>query len=446
MHIRRGTAIAAACAALLAGVSACGSTEGSSESGVAAGPVQLYGTDGNMISSFGDEFDQPGTLRGMKGTTPMTPLTDDFKDRLKGVSPDLADYVYSGETYDAVLMSAFAAELAGSTKPTAIAEQLIGIPTGGTPCDTAKTCLALAKAGKDLAYRGVSMRSGGFTDAGEPSVASYATLHFDGQDQLDEGKMEFVGAGDETQTSTKSVQPGTRGTTPASTGAPLKIGGLLPKTGDLKGAYPPMAAGAALAIKEVNAAGGVLGEDVVFVEGDDGTSAEVAKATVESHVKDGVHVILGAGASGISTAVLPQVKAAGLVLFSPCNTASSLTGADDGGLYFRTAPSDVMQGAALGDVILRDGPKRIAIVARNDEYGSGLEENLRAALDRSGVSGDNLLALTYDQPKDEAGNVDFAAGAEEIKSFKPDALVLIGFAESADVIKALMSAGVEFKH
>ncbi|GAB7041519.1 MULTISPECIES: ABC transporter substrate-binding protein [Catenuloplanes] len=443
MRIRRGTVIAAACAALLAGVTACGSTEGSSGGDETGGPIQLYGTDGNMISSFGDEFDQPGALRGMKGTTPLAPLTDDFKNRLKGVNPELGDYVYSGETYDAVVMSALAAELAGSTAPAAIAAQLIGVTSGGTPCDTAKTCLALAAAGTDLVYRGVSMRTGGFTDVGEPSVASFATLHFDDQDQLDDGKMEFVNAGDETQASTRSAPPGARPSGAAASGAPLKIGGLLPKTGDLKLAYPPMAAGAALAIREVNAAGGVLGEDVAFVEGDDGTDPEVAKATVASHIAAGVHVILGAGASGVSTAVLPQVKAAGLILFSPSNTAASLTGADDGGLYFRTAPPDVMQGAALGDVILRDGPKRIAIVARDDEYGSGLEENLRAALDRSGVAAENMLALTYDHTSE---TIDFTGGAEEVKKFKPDALVLIGFAESADVIKALQSAGVEFKH
>ncbi|MDR7280216.1 ABC-type branched-subunit amino acid transport system substrate-binding protein [Catenuloplanes atrovinosus] len=396
-----------------------------------------------MISSFGDEFDQPGTLRGMKGTTPMAPLTDDFKNRLRSVDPNLGDFVYSGETYDAVVMSAIAAELAGSTAPAAIAAQLIGVTSGGTPCDTVKTCLSLAASGTDLVYSGVSMSSGGFTDVGEPSVASFATLHFDAQDQLDAGKMEFVTAGDETQASTRTAPPGARPANAAASGAPLKIGGLLPETGDLKLAYPPMAAGAALAIREVNAAGGVLGEDVVFIKGDDGTSPEVAKATVASHISAGVHVILGAGASGVSTAVLPQVKAAGLILFSPCNTAASLTGADDAGLYFRTAPPDVMQGAALGDVILRDGPKRIAIVARDDEYGSGLEENVRAALDRSGVTSDNLLALTYDH---SAETIDFSGGAEQIKEFGPDALVLIGFAESADVIKALLSAGVEFKH
>ena len=72
------------------------------------------------------------------------------------------------------------------------------------------------------------------------------------------------------------------GLSKAQTGAPLKIGGLLPKTGDLSIAYPPLAAGATLAIKEINAAGGVLGEKVVWVDGDDGTSVAVAKQTVAS--------------------------------------------------------------------------------------------------------------------------------------------------------------------
>ena len=89
------------------------------------------------------------------------------------------------------------------------------------------------------------------------------------------------------------------------------MGGLLPKTGDLAIAYPPMAAGAALAIKEINAAGGALGEPVTWIDGDDGTSPAVAKATVAKHVADGVSVIIGAGASGISREVLPDVVKAG---------------------------------------------------------------------------------------------------------------------------------------
>ncbi len=445
---RSRSATIAACTAFLLAIAGCGRTDGTPEE-TPAGPVRLYGADGNMINSFGDAFkDQAGLLAGMKGTTPLTPLSDAFKDRLRSVDADLGDYVYAGESYDAVLISSLAAELAGSTAPGQIAKYVNGVTTEGERCDTAKDCLTLARTGKDIEYRGVSLKRGGFTDAGEPSTASYATLHFDASDRLDDGKTEFVGAGDESTTTTKR-SPAAR---PADsrddeqTGAPLKIGGLLPQTGDLALANPPLAAGAALAIRDVNAAGGVLGKPVEWVDGDDGTNPAKAKETVASHVAAGVHVIIGAGASGISRAVLPDVVKAGLILFSPCNTDAGLSEIDDKGLYFRTAPSDLLQGKALADVIMRDGPQHIAIVARKDSYGEGLQGNVRAELEKAGVSAANVKLLTYDPPEDPAAALDFSAGAKQIKDFKADAVLVIGFGESANVIKALVAAGVELRH
>jgi ABC-type branched-subunit amino acid transport system substrate-binding protein len=443
---RAGQAVLAA--VLLTAVTAC---DKAATSSTPAAPVtvNLYGTDGNMINSFGDEFkDAAGMLSGMKGTTPMTPLTDDFKRRLREAAPGLGDFVYAGETYDAVVISALAAQLAGSTNPQAIAQQINAVTTGGDDCDTVKTCLLLARGGRDIAYRGISLTRGGFTDAGEPSTASYATLHFGSTDRLDDGKTEYVGAGDPSATTKKRApapvkdDPGS----PADTrdGSPLVFGGLLPKTGDLALAYPPLAAGAALAIKEINDAGGVLGDPVVWKFGDDGTDPKVAKRTVQAHIEAGVQVIIGAGASGISRAVLPDVVKAGLILFSPCNTDAGLTMIGDKGLYFRTAPSDVLQGKALADVVLRDGPEKITIVARKDSYGEGLEENTRSELVKAGFPADRLQLMTYVPP--EKGTLDCSTGAQEIKSFRPDAVVVIGFGESAQVIKGLVKAGVELRH
>jgi ABC-type branched-subunit amino acid transport system substrate-binding protein len=437
----------AACAALLVTVAGCAKDAAKEAS---ATLVRLYGSDGNMINSFGDEFkEQPGLLGGMKGTTPLTPLSADFKKRLLAIDPKLGDYVYAGESYDAVVISALAAQLAGSTDPAKIAKQITGVTTGGEICDSVTACLTLARSGIDLQYRGISLRRGGFTDAGEPSAASYATLHFDNTDRLDDGKTEFVGAGDEATTS-KALPPPPKKEDPRNDrkdGSPLTIGGLLPQTGDLALAYPPMAVGAALAIHELNAAGGVLGDDVVWLDGDDGTNANKAKQTVKAHIAAGAHVIIGAGASGISRAVLPDVVAAGLVLFSPCNTDAGLSTIDDKGLYFRTAPSDLLQGRALADVIMRDGPQKIAIVARHDSYGDGLQENVRSELARAGIGDDRVKLLGYDPPPDpKAPPLDFTAGANQIKQYGADAVLVIGFGESAQVIKALVAAGVALRH
>lgn len=438
MHPSRGALLVASAALLLTGT-ACNSSDkpdASSETRT----VRLYGADGNMSNSFGDEFkEKPGLLAGMKGTAPLTPLEGGFKARLKAVDADLKDFSYSAETYDAVMISSLAAELAGTTSPRQIAKYVNGVTAGGEACDDAESCLTLAKDGKDIQYRGVSLRRGGFTDAGEPSAASYATLHFSQGDRLDDGKTEFVGAGDES-TTTKRQPPAPRKPSGKS-GAPLKIGGLLPQTGSLSHLLAPMQAGAYLAVKEINEAGGVLGKPVEWINGDDGTDPKVARKTIGEHVKAGVHVVIGAGASGVTRAVLPDVVKAGLMLFSPSNTAADLSSADDQGLYFRTAPSDTLQGKALADVILRDGVQKVVIVARDDAYGKGLQGNVKTELEAGGLADDHVRTLSY--PGDDKSKPDFSAMAKEIKGLGVDAVLIIGYAESADLIKAMDAAGLD---
>jgi ABC-type branched-subunit amino acid transport system substrate-binding protein len=443
----RRTALAACVALLLTATAACGRQA----VGVATGTnqVHLYGADGNMQNSFAKAMkDQSGLLDGMKGTTPSTPLSQDFKKRLLAIDPKISDFLYAPETYDAIVISSLAAQLAGSTKPAEIAKQINGVTNGGARCDSVAACLQIARNGGDIQYRGVSITRSGFTDVGEPSTATYATLHFD-QGRINDGKTEYVGAGDVSTASTTSPPPAKKqlgGRNDNRDGSPLKIGGLLPRTGDLSIAYPPMGAAAALAIRDINAAGGVLGAPVQWVEGDDGTNPDIAKATVAKHIAQGVHVIIGAAASGISRAVLPEVMAAGVVLFSPSNTDAGLTTIDDKGLYFRTAPSDILQGRALADVILRDGPHKVAIVARKDSYGEGLQGNVRTELERAGIGGDRLKLFSYDPPPNpQSPTVDFTAGAQQIKAYGADAVVVIGFAESAQVIQALAAAGLRFR-
>lgn len=107
--------------------------------------------------------------------------------------------------------------------------------------------------------------------------------------------------------------------------------------------------------------------------------------------------------------------AAGRVLFSPSNTDAGLTTVDDKGLYFRTAPPDSLQGRALADVILRDGPHKIVLVARKDSYGEGLQESVRAELERAGIGADQVKLMTYEPPA-KGKTVDFTAGAAEIRA------------------------------
>jgi hypothetical protein len=121
-------------------VTACGPA-GDDEAGSAEAAVRLYGTDGNMANSFGDSFkDAPGELSGMRGTVPLTPLTEDFKRRLSTVTPNLSDFNYAGESYDAVVVAALAAQAARSVEGSAISKQVVGVTSGDTTCETPAEC------------------------------------------------------------------------------------------------------------------------------------------------------------------------------------------------------------------------------------------------------------------------------------------------------------------
>ena len=84
-------------------------------------------------------------LAGMKGTTPLVEVSQDFKDRL-ATTPSgaaLTDYNYAGESYDAVVVIALAAAEAG-TDGSAFADHIVGITKDGEKCTTQHRWLAAA--------------------------------------------------------------------------------------------------------------------------------------------------------------------------------------------------------------------------------------------------------------------------------------------------------------
>jgi branched-chain amino acid transport system substrate-binding protein len=155
----------------------------------------------------------------------------------------------------------------------------------------------------------------------------------------------------------------------------LVVGSLLPATGDLAFLGPPEFAGVEKAIAEIDAAGGVLGQPVTYIEGDSGdTSTDIASQTVDSHLSQGVQAIIGAASSGVSLTVIDKITSNGVVQISPANTSPALTTYPDNGLYFRVAPSDVLQGAVLANTAIDKGITKLAVVARQDPYGEGLKD------------------------------------------------------------------------
>lgn len=241
----------------------------------------------------------------------------------------------------------------------------------------------------------------------------------------------------------EEADPGTTATETSDGGeaqgdGELVIGTLLPQTGSLAFLGPPEFAGVQLAIDEINAAGGVNGQEVRKIDSDSGdTSTDIASQSVDRLLSENVDAIVGAASSGVSFTVIDKITGAGVVHFSPANTSPDFTDYEDNGLYFRTAPSDVLQGRVMGDVLLNDGYLNVGILALDDPYGTGLAENIQLSLEGGGgaVTGDG--PIIYD-PKAAS----FSAEVTQLAGQNPEAIVLVGFEETKKIVPELQAQGL----
>lgn len=216
----------------------------------------------------------------------------------------------------------------------------------------------------------------------------------------------------------------------------LNLGYVLPETGQLASLGASQIESVKLAIEEINDAGGVLGQPIPeAVSTDEGGQPEVAVRSAGEVLSRGVDAVIGAAASSMSLAIIDNVTGSGVVQCSASNTAATFTDYPDSGLYFRTAPSDNLQAAALSKVITGDGHERVAVVARDDDYGRGLLESTTKALESSGAT--VVLGETY-APESES----FDQLTRKLRDADPDAVVVVAFEEGAKVLQAMIEAGV----
>jgi len=167
----------------------------------------------------------------------------------------------------------------------------------------------------------------------------------------------------------------------------LTIGQLAPQTGSLSSIAPSLTAPVTTAIDEINAAGGVFGQPVSYSVADDGTEPAVALVSLEMLLESGrADAIMGPASSGTMLGMVDDTRAAHVLMCSGSNTSSDLSTANSGGYYFRTAPSDRLQGPALAKLVLDDHHKRIAILDRNDpENRAALGKGLRNTITHGGA-------------------------------------------------------------
>ena len=440
----RLVAVAGAAGLVLA---ACGGSDDSEGDDTAASSTgtPLYLVDGNIGNGPLGEL-EPGTLEGVKGTLPGAEVSAEFRDSLNEVNPKLATigYSYGPEAYDSTTIIALAAVAANSDVGVDMAKQIQEVTENGTKCTTFAECNDLLDQGEDIDYDGQSgpIELDSF---GDPTAASIGIYQYDAENLVpgqntDGEALDYIA---------DTIDP-TEGTPPAFTNkkndgadGTLQIGGYLPLTGSLASLGPPEVAGVELAIQQINDAGGVLGQDVEWVPGDSSDSSNFDKGTqtIQSHINKGVDAIVGAASSSVTLNTVKLVSDAGILQVSPAATSPDLTTVKDGGLLWRVSPSDVLQGRVLANLMLQDGRSNVAIISLQDAYGEGLAKYTTIPFEEGGgtittKSGDGE-AIFYDPTAQS-----FTAEVTEIKDQDPDAIVLIGFDESAKVVEELVKQGI----
>lgn len=215
----------------------------------------------------------------------------------------------------------------------------------------------------------------------------------------------------------------------------LDLGYILPETGQLAFLGPPQINAVKMAVEDMNKANGVLGQDVTLESGDEAGDATVASETAERLLAQDVDAIIGAAASAMSLAIIDQVTGQGVVQCSASNTGIPFTDYEDNGFYFRTAPTDALQGPVLAETIVGDGNEKVALMARADEYGEGLLNATKEELEAADA--EVVADVLYDPEQ-----ASFDSAVEQVQSANPDAVALIAFDEGAQILQTMIEAGI----
>ena len=218
--------------------------------------------------------------------------------------------------------------------------------------------------------------------------------------------------------------------------AAIKVGVAGPLTGAYAAFGEQLTRGAQKAIDDINAQGGVKGEKLVLVRGDDQCDPKQAVNVANKFVdQDEVDVVVGHFCSSSTIPASDVYDDAGILQITPASTNPKVT---ERGLplLFRTCGRDDQQGEVAGNFIVKTlKAKKVAVIHDKDTYGKGLADATKVQLNKLGIKEVLYEGLTR-------GEKDFNALATKIKSVNADLVYFGGLHTEAGVlVKQLREQG-----
>ena len=155
---------------------------------------------------------------------------------------------------------------------------------------------------------------------------------------------------------------------------PIKIGVVLPLTGDLSSMGEPAKDAVEFALEEINNAGGINGRklEAIFENGKCDGAASISAVQKLINV-DKVSAIIGEICSGATIAMAPIVEKNKVPLISPCSSNPDITNMGD--YIFRVYPSDSLQGKYMAEYVKNVlNYSKVAVLYVNNDWGKGVAE------------------------------------------------------------------------
>lgn len=215
---------------------------------------------------------------------------------------------------------------------------------------------------------------------------------------------------------------------PGTASADITIAVAGPMTGQYATFGKQFSDGAAMALEDINKAGGVLGEKLQIVTGDDACDPKQAVAIANKLVGQGVAFVAGHFCSGSSIPASAVYAEEGIVQISPASTNPKLTDERAGPGVYRVCGRDDQQGSVAGAYLAENfGDKNIAIVHDKQAYSKGLADETRKAMNAAGKKEVMYETIT-------PGEKDYTALVSKLKQAQIDVLYYGGYHTEAGLI------------
>jgi branched-chain amino acid transport system substrate-binding protein len=203
----------------------------------------------------------------------------------------------------------------------------------------------------------------------------------------------------------------------------LKIGAVLPLTGDLATYGQNAKEGIELAVEEINSQGDIKVQ--VVYEDSKGQAQAAVSAMQKLITVDKVSCIIGDVASSPTLAMAPIANQRKIVILSPAASSPNITAA--GEFVFRIWPSDDFEASVMADYVKQKGYKKVAVLHVNNDYGKAMYEAFAKNVAKAGIT---IAAVeTFQQ-----NATDVRAQLTKIKAVQPDAIYLISYPKDSIVI------------